>query len=727
LYLAIAGLITILVGFVCLLSFYLTRQYNQQKKAWSAFCIADMLWGFGLFHAYTATTYSDGLFWLRFLNYAAMGIPLFFVHFSLLISGEHAKRRSELRACYIFIFLLSTSSLLWPELFIPSVRAILHFDYYPVPGPFYHLFTLFFVFAMIRSLFFLYLEYQRTLALRRQQFAYLFLGIVLTFGGGGMTLLPVYGFRIEPYGALLAPFMMALTTLVLLRYDVENIRVFVSRALIVTLVSGIAISLPLVVGFSAGPILQSYLGSRWWAVPVILGVLLTAVAMILFDYWRRLNEKQLEHDSVRYQTMLLRASFGLGRIKEIGKLSRFIVRLLVWSMQLEHAFVYLFEREDNLFYLNAWRRRHGKSDSPRVCLASDSPLLDYLYSHRLPIAVDEVKLRARDDENITLDRVGREMDAFEAAAILPCWIQDRLVGFVVIGPRVNRNPMGREELALFSILGGHLALAFENALSFEDLRRTQEHLVESEKMATIGTLAGGLSHQLNNRFTSLIFFTKNLDGMVSGIRNKTLTSDVADRMQALLRKIEEGISSSKEVMHGILNYSSDRSGVEPFTIRKLIDASIEMAGFKVTLENVKLRIDFPDDLPPIHGNFAQLQEVIFNMIDNAYHSMMEKKALGLDAAYEPLLAFNAKQTGAMLILTVVDNGIGVRPEDMKKLFSPFFSTKSSEKKGYGLGLYVMRQIIEKNHGGRITFRSQYGKGALIEIALPVRSLVGVKA
>ncbi len=100
--------------------------------------------------------------------------------------------------------------------------------------------------------------------------------------------------------------------------------------------------------------------------------------------------------------------------------------------------------------------------------------------------------------------------------------------------------------------------------------------------------------------------------------------------------------------------------------------------------------------------------------------MMEKKKLGLGASYEPTLKFTARMSGANVILVVSDNGMGVKPEDRRKIFSPFFSTKVSSRKGYGLGLYVMKQIIERNHRGRIAFRSEYLKYAEIEIFLPAQ-------
>jgi len=156
---------------------------------------------------------------------------------------------------------------------------------------------------------------------------------------------------------------------------------------------------------------------------------------------------------------------------------------------------------------------------------------------------------------------------------------------------------------------------------------------------------------------------------------------------------------------------------KPLSLSKLIVASEELISFKIAPQDVIFEHDIPKDLPMIVGNFAQLQEVIFNIIDNAHYSMMEKKAL-VQGDYQPRMLFKARQEKANVVLSVTDNGLGIAPENLKKLFTPLFSTKASSKKGHGLGLYVMKRIIE-SHGGQISFSSEFGKGVIISIHYPI--------
>ena len=129
--------------------------------------------------------------------------------------------------------------------------------------------------------------------------------------------------------------------------------------------------------------------------------------------------------------------------------------------------------------------------------------------------------------------------------------------------------------------------------------------------------------------------------------------------------------------------------------------------------------NFGNDLVSIKGNFTQLQEVFFNLIDNAYDAMMQRRDEMREAQYQPTLEITASKENNRLEILIQDNGMGVKREDLEKLFTPFFTTKLSSKKGTGLGLYVIRQVIEENHRGKVKFTSQYQKGSQTMILLPI--------
>jgi signal transduction histidine kinase len=130
-------------------------------------------------------------------------------------------------------------------------------------------------------------------------------------------------------------------------------------------------------------------------------------------------------------------------------------------------------------------------------------------------------------------------------------------------------------------------------------------------------------------------------------------------------------------------------------------------------------IHFSPGLPKIIGNFTELQEVFFNLIDNAYDAMMQRKEELKEDGYRPTIEIKAEPRGNKWINIVLrDNGIGIKLEDQNKIFTPFFTTKLSSKKGTGLGLYVIRKLIEENHKGKVIYRSEYMKGTRVYVTLP---------
>ena len=126
------------------------------------------------------------------------------------------------------------------------------------------------------------------------------------------------------------------------------------------------------------------------------------------------------------------------------------------------------------------------------------------------------------------------------------------------------------------------------------------------------------------------------------------------------------------------------------------------------------------DLPKLKANLTQLQEVFFNLIDNAYDAIKERKDALKEPDYRGIITISSIQPqDDFLKIIFSDNGMGLKEGDRRKVFTPFFTTKVSSRKGTGLGLFVIQRIITELHRGRIQFESEYGKGTKFIIELPV--------
>jgi len=138
-------------------------------------------------------------------------------------------------------------------------------------------------------------------------------------------------------------------------------------------------------------------------------------------------------------------------------------------------------------------------------------------------------------------------------------------------------------------------------------------------------------------------------------------------------------------------------------------------------DTIPLKFDIgADDV--IYGIRSQMVESVYNILDNAYEACLEKKSFLSDSkekeAFKPLICLKLLQESDKSIIEISDNGIGIKDDCVSKIFAPFFTTKSSYKCGTGIGLYVVRRIVEENHHGRITFQSKYLQGTKFILELP---------
>ncbi len=316
------------------------------------------------------------------------------------------------------------------------------------------------------------------------------------------------------------------------------------------------------------------------------------------------------------------------------------------------------------------------------------------------------------------------MQELDAALVVPIYIADQLIALVGMGKKESGKLYSEDDLAVFSILSNQAALAIENAQFYEDMRTTHEQLFQAEKMATIGTMADGLSHQINNRFHAMGFIAGDALDTIKLNKNLEMSDKLKEMLADLeraLTRVQDNVVQGGQVVQGLLKYTrKGEAGFSPVDVDAVITSAHEMAQFKIKVDQMSLVRDYDHNtLPKVQGNSTQLQEVFFNLIDNGYDAMMQRKNELKEPDYHPTLTIHAKREGDYLQMLFEDNGIGVKDEDVQKLFTPFFTTKLSSKKGTGLGLYVIRKIIEDHHKGTVEFISKYMSGTQMKIRLPI--------
>jgi len=229
--------------------------------------------------------------------------------------------------------------------------------------------------------------------------------------------------------------------------------------------------------------------------------------------------------------------------------------------------------------------------------------------------------------------------------------------------------------------------------------QAERTILKSEKLASLGRLASGIAHEINNPLTGVLTFSSLLLGDLAGTKYE---EDV--------KVIRDETLRCRKIVRGILDFARENEPQKSAAdLNEVIGETLAIFEKNVTFHNVEIVRDFARDLPPVQLDISQFKQVISNLAVNAVDAMPKGGRLTLTTALD--------RAAGRVEVRAADTGVGIPPENMSRLFEPFFTTKDRGK-GTGLGLAVVYGII-KRHNGTIDVRSKTGEGTEFTIRLPL--------
>lgn len=245
--------------------------------------------------------------------------------------------------------------------------------------------------------------------------------------------------------------------------------------------------------------------------------------------------------------------------------------------------------------------------------------------------------------------------------------------------------------------------------AYSDLKSTQLNLLQSEKLASVGILAAGIAHEINNPIA----------GLQNCIRRLMKNPDHLEQNKKYLAMMEDAASRIETIVQGLLNFSRKHDQhFENISLAGLIENALMLTGYRLEQHRIGFEKIYPPDIPDIRGNANQLVQVFVNLIMNSVDAMVQKAAQ--ESHYHPKIIFRILLQPESVRLEIEDNGTGMPEENIHKIFDPFFTTKKPGE-GTGLGLAVSYNIIREHHG-TITVQSEPGKSTVVKIVLPTAPL-----
>ncbi|MFH2133333.1 MAG: PAS domain S-box protein [bacterium] len=303
-----------------------------------------------------------------------------------------------------------------------------------------------------------------------------------------------------------------------------------------------------------------------------------------------------------------------------------------------------------------------------------------------------------------------------------------------LGEVVYVKPDGSERTALLIAVPFNEKIVFGIARDITDLKKTQALMIQTEKMMSIGSLAAGMAHEINNPLGAMVQSAQNALRRLSpdlksnigparelGIDLQNLQQYLEERgVLSFLNTIRESGKKASQIISNMLQFSrKSESKREPTHLAELMDNVLALAGTgydlkkKYDFRNINIIKEFAADLPPINCTKTEIEQVILNLLNNAAWAMMNAK--GIDS---PQIRMAVHIVRGKAQIEVADNGPGMDEKTRKRIFEPFFTTKPVGE-GTGLGLSVSYMIITNNHHGTMEVESEPGKGTRFIIRLPL--------
>ena len=250
--------------------------------------------------------------------------------------------------------------------------------------------------------------------------------------------------------------------------------------------------------------------------------------------------------------------------------------------------------------------------------------------------------------------------------------------------------------------------------SGEDITRrkqTEEELIRSEKLASLGQLAASVAHEVNNPLAGILVYIKLL---LKKYKEKKLQTEKSEEQ---LLKMEKELVRTSRIIRNLLDFSrQSEPNIRPVEINKVVEAALQLVGHQISLENIELEKKLAVQLPLIRADFDKIQQVLINIIMNAIQAMPDGGSLTITTSVADGIEIGEARKKTVRI-EIKDTGLGISKENLGKLFTPFFTTKEKGK-GVGLGLPVVHGIIEQ-HKGKIEVNSELGVGTTFTIYLEV--------
>lgn len=695
---AIPLLLASLLVFVCGAWVVRSNPAAVTNRTFGLLSLCSCLWLVSMSMLYSTTDDADATFWGKSIYVGIVYIPAVVYHFCVRL---HRHAGNQL---ILVNYVLGTAFLcMLPTPYLVNGHYSYFWGLYPKAGLLHPLFLVYFFSVSGLALRELYLSSEPSgaiipLRVPRTIFWAFVVGYVAS-----VDFIPSYGLELYPTGYLMVVLWISIVSYAFVKHHLLDISIILKPKVLIT-----AEALTVISSCYFGILLLIHLFTG--GMPYLLAGILVGTFSVFagsFVYLQKRMEKEVKkilfrerHDA--YET-LMAFSQSLVTILDLKSLTGEIIRTLVHVLGAKTASLYLHSKEKGVYVLSTsvGQEAHGLQG---LSFRKEDALPRHLLHVQSIVVREELELR---DETRGTDPILCVLKAMEAEACIPLVNKGWLIGFCNLGSCTNLKMSSGEDLHLLTTLGRNAAIALDNALLYEDLKRSQTLIQRADRLRSLETIAGGFAHEIRNPLTSIKTF----------VQLAPSRRDDSEFMDEFNLVVQDDVSRIERLIEEILNYARYMEPkLSDVDLNEIVMSSLPFVEVQASQKGISITHDLAQNLPRMLLDRQQIRQVLMNLFLNAMDAIT--KSEGRIAVKTRLLT---KPTGDVWVhIEIADTGCGISADNLEHIFDPFYTTKheSEEREGTGLGLVIVHQIIQE-HGGHVEVESQVGRGTTFLINLPV--------
>jgi len=679
---------------------------NRKSRLNASFAVSAFfagVWLTGVGFIYSSLSEQIALIWSNY--YSWLGIifitPAVYM-FSIAWVGLRLKENKK-SIFFNFAFALMVYIICFSSNYLVDGMWPYKWGFYPKAGSLEFLFIIWFYSLMILTFRNFIISYRKeAISIKKKQTRLVIIAFIFGFMGS-IDFVPNFGFPLYTFAAISVLFFSTIIVYTIIQYKLMEIETVIHKT-IAWLLTSAALLAPILI--------LLYFTKPFYVNLSSIGSLIYFAALFMcFIFFMKTLQPRVDHffqkGKFNLENVLNKFANELVHLKNLEELVSKITDTIIDAIFANKVTILLYNDK-----LKELATIGSIEDSLKANLQIDrnSPFLKWLSKNDRVLVRESVELDPRCEP---VRRQAREyFQIMDTIVCVPLVLNETLIGLINLGKKTNLKPYNSYDLRFLSYLKNQSTIAISNSLVYdrveelvrirtEELTQTQKQLVQAEKLATVGTLAGGVAHEINNPLAAIL---TNAQMLLMDAKKEE------DKESLIL--IEDAAKRCRNIVQKLMIYSRKPLGgreIKDADLEKALNNVVSFLSYQLSQENIKLNIRL--EKPPfiIKGCQNELEQVFTNLILNAKDAIKHAKKSGQ-------IDILMSRSNNKIIIKVTDDGIGIAKENLSKIFDPFFTTKDVGK-GTGLGLSICQSIAEE-HQGTIAVESIEGKGATFIIKFP---------